>query len=280
MKKQRRKKRLDPNTLLLIKQVVAGVLLLMLFAIIIFSIWYGTRISAVTIKDVEVEGGETISHQVIKNIVTQKLEGTYLGLIPRQFSYMYPRQEMLDDVSELERIKSVSIERETLTELSVLFEEFIPSALWCTKENEKCVFLDQTGYAFGVAPSLSGGSFLRLSKLGVEPVTGIQAFSTETFEKVNRLVDLLEANNWYIASVEVDVANDAYLTLTEGGELKVTLVDEAEQIVENLFAVLSSPDFSDIGVGTFEYIDLRFGNKVFINEFELEVASSTEDTLE
>ena len=254
MKKQRRKKRLDPNTLLLIKQVVAGVLLLMLFAIIVFSIWYGTRMSAVTIKDVEVEGGETISHQIIKNIVTQKLEGTYLGLIPRQFSYMYPRQEMLDDVSELERIKSVSIERESLTELSVSFEEFIPSALWCAKDGEKCVFLDQTGYAYGVAPSLSGGSFLRLSKLGVEPVTGVQAFSIETFEKVNRLVDLLEANNWYIASVEVDVANDAYLTLTEGGELKVNLADEAEQIVENLFTVLSSPDFSDIEVGNLQVV--------------------------
>ncbi len=284
MKKQRRKKRLDPNTVLLIRQIVGGLLVLMLLGIIIFSIWYGTRLQAVTVTSVTVSGGQTISHEVIEKIARQKLEGSYIGLIPRQFSFLYPKSEIISDVSALERIKSVSVDRTSLTAIQVTFEEFIPEALWCKRESEKCVFLDQTGYAFAVAPNLSGGSFLRLGKLGVEPVTDVQAFSADRYEQLKDLIRILEDNNWFIASVEVDVANDAYLTLTEGGELKVTLEDEPEQIVENLFTVLNSQEFSGLEVGNFEYIDLRFGNKVFVNELEPEpeipLASTTEDALE
>lgn len=284
MKKQRRKKRLDPNTVLLIRKIVGGLLVLMLLGIIIFSIWYGTRLQSVTITSVEVSGGQTISHEVLEKIAKQKLEGSYIGLVPRTFSFLYPKGEMITDINELERIKSVSVNRTSLTSIKVSFEEFVPEALWCNRENEKCVFIDQTGYAFAVAPSLSGGSFLRLGKLGVEPVTDVQAFATETYDKIKSLIEILEDNDWYIASVEIDVANDAYLMLTEGGELKVTLDDDPEQIVENLFTVLNSPEFAGLEVGNFEYIDLRFGNKVFVNELEpepeIELASSSEDELE
>jgi len=284
MKSQRRKKRLDPNTVLLIPQIVGGLLVLMLLGIIIVSIWYGTRMQGVTITEVDVTGGQTIPHESIEKIASQKLEGSYIGLIPRQFSFMYPKSEIIADVSKLDRIKTVVVERDSLTKIVVALDEFIPESLWCSRGDEKCVFLDQTGYAFAPAPNLSGGSFLRLGKLGVEPVTGIQAFSLDTYEKIKALIEILEDNDWFVSAVEIDVANDAYLTLSEGGELKVTLKDEPEQIVENLFTVLNSQEFSGLEVGNFEYIDLRFGNKVFVNELEPEpeagLASSSEDELE
>jgi len=40
--------------------------------------------------------------------------------------------------------------------------------------------------------------------------------------------------------------------------------------VNNLNVVLTSDEFTDIQPGGFQYIDLRFGNKVFVNETPVE----------
>jgi hypothetical protein len=42
-------------------------------------------------------------------------------------------------------------------------------------------------------------------------------------------------------------------------------------MINNLMAVISSPDFSHLKPGNFQYIDLRYGNKVFVNEEEVVV---------
>ena len=47
-----------------------------------------------------------------------------------------------------------------------------------------------------------------------------------------------------------------------------------EQTVANLETVLTAPAFTDLSPGNFSYIDLRFGNKVFVNEEQI-VTTST-----
>jgi hypothetical protein len=62
---------------------------------------------------------------------------------------------------------------------------------------------------------------------------------------------------------------DAFLHIVDGGELKVTLTQEPQVTVNNLNVVLTSEEFKGVQPGNFQYIDLRFGNKVFVNEVPL-----------
>lgn len=280
MKWSKRKKRLNPNTLQLIRQIVGGLLVFIFVGLLVGGTWYVTRLPALTIAEVTVTGGETISHDLVTTLVESELEGEYLRLVPKRFSLMYPRENIVKAVEKIDRIKNISVERPSLTHLSISFDEFIPDALWCENDEDVCIFVDSTGFAFAKAPQLTGGSFLRLEKIGTTPVIDVQAFSTFNYVRVVELVNLLEQNDWFVKEVAVDTAGDGYFHLTEGGELKVALADEPERVVDNLFVVLSSPEFSEIGPGGFEYIDLRFGNKVFVNELEAEVATSSAIELE
>ena len=54
--------------------------------------------------------------------------------------------------------------------------------------------------------------------------------------------------------------------------------DSFDRVFANLSSVLESESFTHLEPGNFQYIDLRFGNKVFVNE-ELGVATSTESEL-
>lgn len=268
MKKRRKKRRrIDPNTVQIIRQVLIGVMIFSFLGLLISSIWYGSRVEALTIDKVTVSGGETISHEEIKVNVWRQLQGTYLGIVPREFSLTFPDQDILKELSSVDRIKNIKVTRHGGKEISVVFDEYTPESLWCgSEENTNCVFLDETGYAFSEAPQLNGGSFMRYQFIGTQPETGRAILSSDKFETLTKLVGLLADTGWYISHVDIDVADDVYLQVIGGGELKATLNQTPVETVNNLLVVLRAEKFVDIAPGNFKYIDLRFGNKVFVNE--------------
>ena len=144
--------------------------------------------------------------------------------------------------------------------------------------------MDSSAYAFAEAPQLSGGSFLRFVKSDAELTVGQTVFELDVYNSLQKLVQLLGEHDWFISRVEVDQVGDAFLSVVGGGELKITVADEPEQVVENLLVILSSEEFSDVEPGNFNYIDLRFGNKVFVNEElaapEVGAASGTSSSME
>lgn len=279
--KRKQNRRLNPDTAALIKQIVIGVIVLAVVALIISGIWHGTRAESLTLNKVVVTGGETISHQEVKQKTQAFFDGSYFGFIPHAFAWTYPRRTMVDELSKIDRIKDVEIDRKDGNTLHVVFDEYLPYALWCSSEvAPDCVFLDAIGYGFGNAPNLRGGSFLRYVSSEQSPEVGITPFDYDDFVRAEELVDLLRANGWEVSEVAIDKVQDAFLKTVGGGEFRVTLTAPPVDTVENLLTVTNSLEFRHIKPGNFQYIDLRFGNKVFVNEGEEESATSTEIGLE
>lgn len=282
MKKRRAKhRRMNPNTVLVIRQVLTGVMIFSFLGLLISSIWYGTRLNTFTIATIDISGGETISHDEIRIRTWTELQGTYLKIVPRIFSLTFPKQDILENLSEVERIKDIEISRASATSISVTFDEYAPEALWCEgKEMTNCVFIDDEGYAFSRAPQLTGGSLMRYSLIGVSPEVGKQLVTLENYETLTKLISLLADSGWYINRADIDAADDVYLQVIGGGELKVTLTQTPIETVNNLLAVLRAEEFTNIAPGNFKYIDLRFGNKVFVNEvLVVEEEPVSEETL-
>ena len=261
----------DSNKLVLIKQIGKGFLVLCVVALVLTALWHGTRIQALTLVSVSIEGGETIKHNEIETKVKKGLEGEYLGFIPRRFAWFYPQTGIIKDLKTISRIHNISLVRGSGTELRVTFVEYSPHALWCVLiEQSDCLFLDQAGYSFGQAPQLTGGSFLRFIKTGEKPALGVSFVDPDSMTNITVLVKLLAEPNWFVSHVELDQVNDIFLKLVDGGELKVLMTDSPASVVDNLLVLLASEEFSHLKPGNFQYIDLRFGNKVFVNEEEEE----------
>ncbi|MCA9359225.1 hypothetical protein KC926_03400 [Candidatus Kaiserbacteria bacterium] len=265
-----RRKRLDPNTVVLLKQISYGLLTICTVSLIITGIWYGTRIQSLTISEVTISGGETISKSEVEDAVREPLEGNYLGLIPRKFAWFYPEEEVLENVKKIERINNIFLQRESGTELSIKFDEYVPAALWCKASDvHECVFIDKSSFAFTRAPDLGGGFFVRFVRVAEDYSLRENFLNQEDFDFLVGLAGLLSEIDWAVSSIEVDKANDAFLRLSGGGELKVAIVDSPASVIENLKTILVSEEFSHLKPGNFQYIDLRFGNKIFVNEEEV-----------
>ena len=276
--KPRPYKTVSPSTVLLMRQIITGVMIAAFFGMLIISVWYGTRVDSFTINKVSVSGGETIPHSEVENVVKTKLGGSYMKIVPRAFAFTYPQNEIEQAVREVGRIKNVSIVRSGGTELVVEFDEYVPHALWCKdNQSEGCYFIDDAGYSFSPAPTLVGGSFLRFISIGKDPADHVQAFPEEHYRTIHDLTRLFAEAKWFVSKAEVDAAGDAFLTIVDGGEFKVSLKQPAAETVSNLLTVLGSENFAHIKPGNFEYVDLRFGSKVFVNEVTIDnSATSTE----
>ena len=237
------------------------------FGMLITSVWYVTRLQSMTISTVTVTGGETIPHEQIEAIVRSKIDGSYLKVVPRAFAFTYPEQDIINSIKQLERIKSLSVVRSGGNEVVVQFDEYTPHALWCKDgQSEGCFFLDENGYSFSPAPSLKGGSFLRLVSIGKDPATHTQAFDEGQYHTAEELVGLFANSKWEVSKVQIDGVGDSYFTVIGGGEFKVSLKQSTKETLDNFKTVTGSEQFAHLKPGNFEYIDLRFGSKVFVNE--------------
>lgn len=263
-------------------QILKGILILAVFAGLGWGVWKVTRLPSLTITEIEVIGGDTIEYSVVKEVVKTELEGTYFAIIPRSFTYLYPAAAVVSSVNAVPRIKDAKVTRDGNQKLKVNFDEYIPFALWCDKVSSHCLFVDENGYAFANAPNLSGGSLprfvvedtpllVRQNMLSPQTLAIIVAFSEELKEGFGFVVDeiLYEQNT------------DVTYTLVGGGELRTNLSDSSDVTLNNLETILSSEQFQHIQPGNFQYIDLRFGNKVFVNEelIKNETATSTEEEM-
>lgn len=270
-----------PETKQLLKNIAIGLGVFSLVALLLYGVWHGTRLPAFTITQVIVTGGETISHDTIKSDVEQLLEGEYLGFVPRQFVWTYPESDILEAVAATDRVKDPTVLRDG-TQLTISFAEFESVALWCnSRVSDQCVFLDANGYGFASAPQLRGGAFTRFVRSG-QPAQMREVFADATdFAQLRALVDLLESASWAVAVVEVDQVNDVFIYLAGGAELKTSLMLTPQETFDNLQATLSAPEYQHFTDGNFEYIDLRFGNKIFVKEFPdvVEIQATSTDPI-
>ena len=269
-----------PETKQLLRNISVGLGLFGLVGLVLYGVWHGTRAEFVTIDTVEVSGGETVSHDVVRTEVEQLLEGEYLGFIPRRFVWTYPQAEIIASVSGTARVKDPVLERDGTT-LRVTFAEFESVALWCDADQiQNCVFIDEAGYGFAQAPVLSGGAFVRYVQIGQPASTSAVLTDATDFTQLRELIDLLATAGWPVSRIELDQARDAFVYLVGGGELKTTLSLTPQQTIDNLTTVRGAAEYTHLQPDSFVYIDLRFGNKVFVNEFGDPKDSQTEDGID
>lgn len=264
-----RRFRLNPNTWVILRQILIGVAVFTVLGLLVAAVWHGTRLEAMTLRTVTVSGGETIDHDEVRERIERALEGTYVRLVPRRFAWWYPEDDLYAALADIERLREPKIERVSGTELTVTFSEYTPDALWCAALEDAdapCYFLDERGYAFGKAPPLRGGAFTRYYKLGATPERGVAPFLEDDFRRAQAFVARLRTLEWYVRAVEIDAVRDAYYFLSGGGELRAALADDPATIIENVRVIIEADEFSYLAPGEFQYIDLRFGNKVYLND--------------
>ncbi len=235
------------------------------------GLWYLVRLDAFTIRTVTVEGGDTINQEDIKTRTQVLLDGTYGFFIPRRFAYLYPHEEIEQMVKDIPRVSRASVSLSSNKELYISIDEYTPHALWCAESTEDmnagCLFVSNTGLAFAPAPSLLGSTFLRYVTEGRTPEVAAPFVSVEYMRVTEEFSRVLSREyGMDVYAVYETLGGDVHYRIRGGGEILVPRVADMQKIFENLNSILTSEEFGHLRPGNFSYVDLRFGNKIFVKQ--------------
>lgn len=231
--------------------------------------WF-IRAPFVRIDRIEVTGARAVATSTVEAEVMGQLGGSYAYLFPRNSIFLYPReaivQLLLERHSVFDRVDVHATDFHTIT-VSVAERE--PVALWCPWAGEEsgCSYMDEAGVVYAPAPDVAGSAYVTYQG-AVQPAgrPGVRQYLTQKeFQSLTALVAALAVKvpDTPVGAVAVDETGDTRAYFRDDFLLMFNLTDNGGDVFERFSLALQSEPFAGKKLSDFEYLDLRFGDKLY-----------------
>jgi len=226
------------------------------------------------VRNINVDGNSVVQTDDVLSVVDEEASGKYLFLFTKQNTFIYPKDTIENRLlNEFKRIKDLDIKRKNFTALEIYITEYTPKYLWCSEYveddesniNENCYFMNKDGYVYAKAPSFSGNIFFEwyTKSSSAEPI-GSLMLDGDTFSKLVTFIDVVGNIGFDLIQITQQEEGDYTLVSDSGSKILFNIDQDSAVLVDTLDSVLDEIEKD----GALDYIDLRFGNKVFFKASE------------
>lgn len=250
---------------------VLGVLIL--FTGIVYGVSWVSYLPQFNVSSISISGAKDIKEELISRSIEALLDDGSYHILSRRNILLYPRASLEEIVAKsFPLIKSVHVTRSSMfaTEIVVTIEEREPFARWC-RDDARCYFMDDSGFIYAPVGANTGTTTSQANPRERYIFRGDIASSTEPIGQwfvqahlpgLLSLLKFLGQAGFTAESAEVEDDQDILVHLQEGFLLKASFGADAGTLVKNLQLVLASEVLKG-KTEELEYIDLRFGNRVY-----------------
>lgn len=242
--------------------------------IIVGVLTYLSHLEKFRIVHVNLFGGVLVTEDEVQQKTLQYLGGSYLWLFPKNNAFIYPKaglEKYLRD--NFKRIDNIDISLKNFQRLSVVITERKHFAIWCvgvpasSPEEEQCYFMDKNSTVFAPAPNFSGDAYFKYYGLLVDgnPIGKEYISSSTIFYQISDFENSVKSLSLKPQYVLAKNSNEFVMKLSSGTDILFDTKLPLKKVFENLQVLLSTDAFTKLDKGNLpvEYIDLRFGNKLF-----------------
>lgn len=222
------------------------------------------------IRNISVQGESTPAEKKnVQDHVVAQLKKTYALIIPADLFFLVHADVIQRAVEQ----QFLSFARAAVTKqfpdsMAVVLTKRKLFGVYCndlqTPVNPTCAYLDETGFLYDLAPTASGSLLLRMHTDSQTVATGTQVFDRALMQR------LTELKNGVARTINANVLGfertsrspgDLRMQAAEGFSLIVKEDDDIAALLKVLRTVMAN-EIKDRR-SRLDYIDLRFGNKVF-----------------
>lgn len=244
---------------LLIGSVILGLTVILFVAGIFLS-----QLPFIQITQVAVSGAGAVGSPAITDFADQQLADEYLFFFPKRNFFFYPKQAIEAGLLEkFPTLKTATVHAENFHTIAVEVSERKPVALWCGEDSaapRACFLLDEDGFAYAPAPEYSGNAFERYYGA---LAANRQYLSPEEFQSLFPLVEAIakKETDETMSGVRVEQNGDVHVSFERGGEVLFGIRDT--DVFQRFSLALTADPFTEHPLSDFQYLDLRFGDKIY-----------------
>ena len=237
---------------------------ILFFGLVLYGIHWLSYRPGYSIQTIKVMGVHNIPENTIRDHVYELTHPprTYF-ISPANLYTFSPTKISHSLVGTFPRIASAQVFRDLSQEntVSVSIIERRSFALWC---EAACYVMDEYGFIFAPATldtHTDTGYIFGGDKTQADSPIG-HLYASEHFNALLTLLKRLADEQFVPRGVTIDNDHDFAVPLGAGFSVKATFGEDAVSLVRNLKLVLSSNDIRS-ATSTLDYIDLRFGDRVY-----------------
>ena len=245
------------------------------FAIIFSFLVYLSRLNNLNINEIEISGNKVLDTEIVRATAEELIAGKYLWLFPKTNIFLYPANNIKSGLfNKFKRLKDINLSVKNNKILEISLTERIAQYTWCgpipTATEENCYFTDESGYIFDEAPYFSGNVYFKFYGNVDNPIGSY--FLKQNFKQLISFKDILIDLGLKPVALYITTDGDIQVFLSGGTTLvdtpKIILKENADfqNVAENLQAALNTEPLQSKFKNNYaklQYIDLRFGNKVY-----------------
>lgn len=260
MPKYRYRKLRRPKRRLYIRK---GFWFLFLFSIIISSFVYVFFFSDfLKVKNIEVSGNQKLGADDVKQALIQEVSEKILFFIPKNIFSLDFKKLSAEISQKFPEIERISIKRNLPNTVYAEIIEKVPAGCWCF---EQCYYFDQYGVIFQENVGCDNLLVIKSDKI---PEISKQIISeteakdfTNIYKEINPIAEIKD----------ISVFDETKIVLQSklGWKAYLRFDEDIQNQIINLKAVLEQK-VSEDKRSQLDYIDVRFGNKVFYKFKNLE----------
>ncbi|MCX6703079.1 MAG: hypothetical protein NTV02_00080 [Candidatus Zambryskibacteria bacterium] len=254
----------------LLVRLGVGLLLLLLLA---GGVIWLSLLDRLQIKEIQIFGATVLPASSLEVEIQKELQGKYMWLFPKTNVFLYPQKKITQVVREkFPRTKTIETSVLNNKILKVVVTEREPFALWCNAvptetEISQCYFLDEDGFVFDHAPQFSGNAYFKYYGLlpFEAPIGSYYLSSTTKFYELSDFVEDTKGMNITPLYINAKSQDNFELFVFGGGKIMFDTQADLMKVAERLSALLKTQNLVPRSGGELlvDYIDLRFGNKMF-----------------
>ena len=266
-------------------QIILGSII---FIILFVGFVYLSNSDSLRIQRIIVNDLNFSDRNEIENIIKEQIEGRYFGLFLKSNIFIFPRAKIERKIkTTYSSISYINIDAKGLHTISLEIEEFQPSAKWCdvpvtpalnpnhvNDENisaipqtlnsysGQCYLMTSDGMIFAKDNNLEGDFIKTFGFITSDPLR--QKYSdSKTFRDLIDFVKLLRRLN--IEANEVWTTDGEVYAVVTKEKVKIYIdgEDDIVSVFNNLQTVIERDAINKAQFANIDYIDLRFGNRVF-----------------
>ncbi len=185
---------------------------------------------------------------------------------------LYQHNSLQNFLAEkFQRIDTISVHLKNSQTLSIAITERPLTALWCSGMPEDvpagvCYFMDDNGLIFAESPDFSGDAYFKYYGRVASSTTPIGTqyiASTTLFKDFGKFIK--RAQDLSLHPIYLQSTGDEQFTvgLAGGGYIYIDTKEPLAKSADNLQALLGTISATATTTLNFDYIDLRFGNKLY-----------------